>query len=545
MIWKSREHLGGRPLLESTLKYSWSWIAECIGRHEKCKRSPYHGYFPTRLIDVGPSDGSREPFLCETKEISRNQDLRTSINPIVPKKTSNEQTNKSSPLLQYATLSHRWGESRNLKTTIKMLGALKSSIPISSMSRTFVNAVNVTRSIGLQYLWIDSLCIIQDSTQDWQQESSKMCAIYSNAIFNIAATSSSNGDEGFLHPRPTAVQVPQKINAQESLDRRMPSKALWLRPVVPDVNTLMGRAWYFQEVILAPRSLNFGYNEVNYYCRVCRRFERTPEQNGPDNTIHFHREPEVYKREFSTLLREDIVTEDKYRDAMRLWHEMVDSYSSRQLTFPKDKLPAISGLASLLGFATKDHYLAGLWSRDLPFGLCWRVYDPDGSQKVKPYRAPSWSWVSQSSTIDYGAVGLHDYDWDVSVLDFGVDSLSDDEYGQVQGGFIKLEGSMMQVDVEEAEGDGYSRFSCFLRRGDVGLCDEFPPDDYRLDSEVEELWCLLLGVRILGSERYLLLLVVIKIDDEATFERVGYIDDSYTSTESLWKGIERTHVTLL
>jgi Heterokaryon incompatibility protein (HET) len=159
---------------------------------------------------------------------------------------------------------------------MKTLDALKSSIPISSMSQTFVDAVKVTRRIGLQYLWIDSLCIIQDSVQDWQQESSKMCAVYSNAVVNVTATSSRDGDESFLHPRLTAIQLPRRNDAQESLNGRTLSKAIWLRPILPDINRLIGRAWCFQEVILAPRSLNFGYHEVHYRCRVSQRTETAP-----------------------------------------------------------------------------------------------------------------------------------------------------------------------------------------------------------------------------------------------------------------------------
>ena len=548
IVWKRREHLDDHPLSGNTLKHIRGWMAECIEQHEECKKSPYSGYWPTRLIDVGPSDGSREPFLVETKEISR-QDLRTSSNPLLPKTARLEQKDESNTLVHYSTLSHRWGESRSLITTMEKLSALKSSIPISSMSRTFVDAVTVTRGIGLQYLWIDSLCIIQDSIEDWQQESSKMCSVYGNAAINITATSSRNSDEGFLHQRPTAVQVMQRNNSQESLDERMPSKALWIWPVVPEVDILRRRAWCFQEVILAPRSLNFGYNEVEYYCRVYRKFETTPELNSQDHALEYYRHPREYKSKFPSLLREDIATEDAYKEAMTLWREMVDSYSSTQLTFPKDTLPAISGLASLLGSATKDKYLAGLWSRDLPLGLCWIALHSE-PRKVGPYRAPSWSWASQAGTVFYGFISIKEIHWEVSVLDYGVDCLSDDVYGQVRGGSIKLEGRMIRVEVTKEEID-HNRFCWFVRRGDIKLFEAVGPN-YRLESEIKGLWCLLLGTEAQGSERRPVLLVVIEIDDGSAFERVDCIYNYYRDTEllwevteSLWEDVKRRQITLL
>jgi hypothetical protein len=116
---------------------------------------------------------------------------------------------KAPTSLRYATLSHRWGGTQHLQTTMETLDIRRKSIPLSSMNQTFKDAVKVTRSLELQYLWIDSFCIIQDSPLDWLQESAKMFFVYSNATVNIATSSSSNSDGPFLHSRPRAVEIPK------------------------------------------------------------------------------------------------------------------------------------------------------------------------------------------------------------------------------------------------------------------------------------------------------------------------------------------------
>ncbi|KAE9378735.1 HET-domain-containing protein, partial [Stipitochalara longipes BDJ] len=267
----------------------------------------------------------------------------------------------------YATLSHCWGGTQHLQSTIGTLDQRKKSIPLSSMNQTFRDAVNITRSLGLQYIWIDSLCIIQDSHSDWLQESGKMCPVYSNAVVNIAATSSSNGDESFLHSRPRAIAL-------------------------PNIGTLSTRAWCYQEEILSPRTISFCHAQVGFECRKLRCRENDPSSSDVPSSFDKNE-----RFRFSSLLAPSSSTERD--DVIKLWHSMVGSYSKRKLSFTKDKLPAISGLAMQIGFFLKDHYLAGLWRSDLPYELCWSAENVDSSFKATPYTAPTWSWASQTGGV--------------------------------------------------------------------------------------------------------------------------------------------------
>lgn len=70
---------------------------------------------------------------------------------------------------------------------------LTVNIFLSDLPPLFQDAIIITRQLGLRYLWIDSLCIIQDSLRDWETEAAKMASIYQNSYVTISATDASNG----------------------------------------------------------------------------------------------------------------------------------------------------------------------------------------------------------------------------------------------------------------------------------------------------------------------------------------------------------------
>jgi hypothetical protein len=88
----------------------------------------------------------------------------------------------------YICLSHCWGDIQPLKTLLSTVENYRNAIESKSLLRTFRHAVSITRSLGIRYLWIDAICIIQDSEEDWAAEASKMASIYRNSYLTIAAT---------------------------------------------------------------------------------------------------------------------------------------------------------------------------------------------------------------------------------------------------------------------------------------------------------------------------------------------------------------------
>jgi Heterokaryon incompatibility protein (HET) len=132
---------------------------------------------PTRLIYV--SDNDQGVRLCITKDINR--------------------TNNAD--LKYASLTHCWGTKEMFLTTPKNIETMLCNIPVTLLTKTFRDAINITRRLNLQYLWIDSICIIQEDEGDWARESATMAAVYAGCFVNLVASAAPDGTVGCLFDR--------------------------------------------------------------------------------------------------------------------------------------------------------------------------------------------------------------------------------------------------------------------------------------------------------------------------------------------------------
>lgn len=151
----------------ASLDLAYEWFKECLEHHVSCNRSSERPFLPTRLVNVGclSDDGGTKCKLVLREEIT--------------------------PEERYATLSHCWGSSPiKKKLIISKIEDMRAGVSVSELPRTFQDAIVVARKLGLRYLWIDSLCIIQDSPGDvdWAHESSLMNDVYGNSSCNISAT---------------------------------------------------------------------------------------------------------------------------------------------------------------------------------------------------------------------------------------------------------------------------------------------------------------------------------------------------------------------
>lgn len=206
--------------------------------------SQFPGELPTRLIDVGKDDF--EPIrLVETRPASVQ----------VPPVTG-----------PYIALSHRWGElnpEQRFCTHEDNIEQRKTYIGYDSLPRTFQDAVRITRALRVRYLWIDSLCIIQEDPDDWATESGRMGEVFSNAYCTIAASSASSSLTGFLGPR-----RPRDV-IQLSTPDGVP---LYLAEAVDDFRAdvehsiLSSRGWVLQERALSRRTIYFTSTQVYWEC---------------------------------------------------------------------------------------------------------------------------------------------------------------------------------------------------------------------------------------------------------------------------------------
>lgn len=168
-------HVTAKPTATEVAKLVKQWHSKCLSTHPFCKKSMVNceRVLPKRVVDVGGNDNTGIHLLDST---TKGLDSA------------------------YVALSHCWGQSRHLLLKRDNVESLKADIPWKDLPRTFQDAINVTRALGIRYIWIDSLCIIQDDKMDWEVEAEKMGALYSNASFVIAATASADGDGGLLSP---------------------------------------------------------------------------------------------------------------------------------------------------------------------------------------------------------------------------------------------------------------------------------------------------------------------------------------------------------
>jgi hypothetical protein len=154
-----------------------TWIQECVMSHPGCREFKQHVRLPTRLVRV-----QRDVIGASlVANICRGDMLPTDT--------------------LYLTLSHCWGTTKFLVTTSKNICQFEASLPVEKLTRTFQDALFATNELGFEYIWIDSLCILQDNIDDWRREAPLMGEVYKNASCNISASAFSNGEEGFILPQ--------------------------------------------------------------------------------------------------------------------------------------------------------------------------------------------------------------------------------------------------------------------------------------------------------------------------------------------------------
>ncbi|KAH7116957.1 heterokaryon incompatibility protein-domain-containing protein [Dendryphion nanum] len=374
------------------------WLSDCRANHSNCNRPPQ--VLPTRLLDISYDHG----------------DLLIKI--VEPNGLKGE----------YMALSHCWGQSKGLRSTTHNIDRLKNTgFPWSSMPKTFRDAVVVCRYLGISYLWIDSLCILQDNKKDWEVESSKMCDIYGNAELVLAASLASDDNEGFLNSRgtPTLGPFPSKLCGNK--------ENIYVTETPPDIeDPLHKRGWCFQERLVSRRYLSFGTDELTWECNV----DSLCECSGHNASIN---QLDTYRTLFATR---DLDHQQIYE----CWNKIIISpYSTRNLTFNTDTLPALSGIAKYFMQHLQDEYLAGLWRQNLIVALLWTTCDKRAATKISSYLAPSWSWASVNTPVSTSHIH-NQYSLPLATLvDAKCVPLGADPTGQIASGYIIIKGRLAPV----------------------------------------------------------------------------------------------------
>jgi len=402
--------------------------------------------------------------------------------------------------VEYLTLSHCWGKTNILRLMKHTLVDFQREIPMSELTRTFRDAFRITEDLGFHYIWIDSLCIIQDSDEDWKVESAAMGDIYAHGELNIAAAAAEDGRAGCIIDRdqrklaPLHIDIPKRplhktlkagfsdFKTAGAVATIKPGRyccvdsQLWQRDIVR--SPLGRRGWVCQERLLAKRILYFGQRQLFFECAMWQYCEQypvlLPGQLGVGASRIKARSPAALNLIIDRLPRElQQDTRARDRAALTSWCEMIHAYSGLDLTYGTDKLVAASGVARYVKEKIESQYLAGLWRRDLLEQLLW--YNPRQVALLRPeqYQAPTWSWASVKGQVTCDAQYALEpvTEWPKkhpsylrSVLAEVVDAhvtLNDDRYpfGKVKDGHLLISGRLIKVNVQRREPSDYGAVS--------------------------------------------------------------------------------------
>ncbi|TLD28613.1 hypothetical protein PspLS_04269 [Pyricularia sp. CBS 133598] len=436
-----------RPTREETWPSFLGRSMERCGReHPECVAATRAACLPTRVLDLGVAKGKDQVRLY----VSSGEEAR------------------------FTALSYCWGGKVPITTTKATLEERCRGILDSSLPATFQDAIAVTRELGVRYLWIDALCILQDDKEDWEIESSRMASIYRGAALVIGASMAPSSVESILHlgtpeegtrcfPTPLAtvenndgsvstVYVRNREN-HDATGRTLLGFSGGLKPANYGTNHLSSRAWTLQEQLLASRMMHFLPDEIIWECRSgwwCECMDLDPTANWDQQ--------EQYRLDLENQISKGDYT---------FWRKLITFYIDRQITYGADFLPALSGVVAHLQQHGAGECLAGVWRRNLLVELTWLVGDCDPGEyhlsRAVPYRAPTWSWASlkRERWADYGygsrGHGAFQYLEDTYARDGGAkccrvvvarcDRASKDPNGVVDFGYLVLTGRLLPLHI--------------------------------------------------------------------------------------------------
>jgi hypothetical protein len=389
------------PMAES-LQAAQKWMNTCLEEHGQCQKHDRPAVYPTRLLELG------------------SQQFRL---------ITSHETKLSGP---YAALSYCWGPDPNfICLTAENLQELRLGLPYSSLPIAFQEAVQYLKGLGIQYLWIDALCIIQSgsgSSDDWQSECGRMQDVYSNCVLNLTLAQASHPDQTCLEGCTSNEMVPFETSISFGHDYAKPHaytvlpteyfrQRLYEQPVGL-------RAWVLQERLLATRVLSIGRGELFW---DCHQLPHASESLPCGFEMCDDRDRAITRRVMGLSIH-SIPQVSTHVHLEMIWSRILTDYTARGLTHPRaDKLVALSAIATCMAAAMKDEYLAGHFWKTLPRSLNWRGASSATSRyvdEILPHRlansssqmpggiwvtTPSWSWASMHGPLNMGQEDISDY----------------------------------------------------------------------------------------------------------------------------------------
>lgn len=485
---------------EELLSLAQSWLSDCQTHHDRCN-AVAHRTMPSRVIEISWMSGALEPS------------LRLLLNP---------------PWENYVALSYCWGNDQPVKSTTSTIHQFSEAIPFSELPKSLRDAVITAWRLSMRLLWIDSLCIMQGNPHDTAVQIALMPQIYQNAHVTISVARSSSSKHGFLHD----LSVPSAQADVFKLPFRCPEGSLGTIKLFhePDFwDPIERRAWPLQEYLLSRRVLKYGSYRLSWSC-LSVEFQ---EDDATKENWFSRRD-----QRFLDLRRRFLESQKNTGSKRHIWRDLVREYTSRNLTEDRDRLLAISGIATALGIGRNNTYLGGLWLEDLPLDLLWEVTSPL-QPRPREYRAPSWSWASVDGTVECFA--NMNVDPDLRLLSYEVTPTQEEaQYGALEAGHLEILGRMRSAYwIEDREtlvdtdtGDAVDNEALAITRGDA---------IENVSTASILVWCLQICPYdpILDEGPFGLILTT---EDDTVFRRVGMFSfdpAAYKYEESSFRYLHR------
>jgi hypothetical protein len=343
-------------------------LQNCLSTHTVCSNfGGRHDFMPTRLLDVS--------------SVTRNGLVRM----MYPAKKDLKP--------KYTTLSYCWGGDQAFKLTQETHDELQVGMPCARLQKSIQDAMRITIWLGVEYIWVDSLCIIQDYPEDWNHESKLMCEIYQNSLLTISAQGAKNSSQGCFAFRNPLMHHPCKIEEDDVSGRLLtvlPNNLTGIRRNLAFEDApLFGRAWAFQERMLSARNIFFG-EVLSWQCNELSTCEILEDMDDK------HTNPkELLPRKQSIHLVTGVP--ELTGSISQFWAFLMESYPTSGISVASDRPIAVRGITKYLEDLTGYQNKYGLWFPFLASEMLWQVEKPNvlGTQT----RFPTWSWLRMTTPV--------------------------------------------------------------------------------------------------------------------------------------------------
>ena len=365
-----------QPELNSPEAYSQIdiWLDECKN-HQDCGPLSLNPVLPSRLIEVLPAGTHGPPRLRSTQNIQG----------------------------PYLALSYCWGSGQSYILTTENIELMKEKLETELLSATILDAIEVTKTLGIKYLWVDALCIMQDlseaaAREDMNRELAKMDEVYKHALMTIVAACAPSAKDGFLNRRPPTphrhFDIPCRLDEEHFFVAHIREHLMYDDGSEP----INARAWTFQEHLLSPRLLIYASHTLQWQCRTAT-YNRGGSYHSPRPSTAPRLQSTTWSLQKAKSERDQHEPKIPH-SVLQMWLKVVSAFSRRKLTLSSDKLPAISALAKSNFLIFGSEYHAGIWVNSAVQQLCWR--SPEKRvffRRPRHYRAPSWSWAALDGPV--------------------------------------------------------------------------------------------------------------------------------------------------